>query len=51
MAYHGDHYFTDVKISDFEAGRSDVSYSIEFSRIIHNNLLFQANKSHISYFR
>ena len=26
MDYHGNHYFTDVKISDFAAGRPDVSY-------------------------
>ena len=29
MDYHGNHYFTDVKISNFVAGRPDVSYIIE----------------------
>ena len=31
MDYHGNHYFTDVKISDFAAGRPDVSYVIELN--------------------
>ena len=31
MDYHGNHYFTDVKISDFAAGRPDVSYIIELN--------------------
>ena len=31
MDNHGSHYFTDVKISDFAAGRSDVSYIIELN--------------------
>ena len=31
MDYHSNHYFTDVKLSDFAAGRPDVSYIIELS--------------------
>ena len=46
MDYHGNHYFTDVKISDFAAGRPDVSYIIE-----QKNLLFQANNAHIFHFK
>ena len=45
MDYHGNHYFTDVKISDFAAGRPDVSYIIEL-----NHMLFHANNAHIFYF-
>ena len=29
MDYHGNHYFTDVKISDFATGRPDVSYILK----------------------
>ena len=29
MDYHGNRYFTDVKVSDFAAGRPDVSFIIE----------------------
>ena len=47
MDYHGNHYFTDVKISDFAAVRPDVYYIIELSHMLHNNLLFQANNAHI----
>ena len=31
MDFHGNHYFTDVKISDIATGRSDVSYIIELT--------------------
>ena len=51
MDYHGNHNFTDVKISDFSAGRSDVSYIIELNLMLHNSLLFQANNAHIFHFR
>ena len=45
MDYHGNHYFTDVKVSDFAAGRPGVSYIIELSHMLHKNLLFQANNA------
>ena len=52
MDYHGNHYFTDVKISDFlSAGRPAVSYNIELSHMLHNYLLFQANNAHIFHFK
>ena len=51
MDYHGNHYFTDVEISDFEAGRPDVSYIIGLSQMLHKNLLFQANNAHIFPFK
>ena len=51
MDYHGNHYFTDVKISDFAAGRSDVSYIMELNYMLGNNLLFQANNAHIFHFK
>ena len=35
------------KISDFAAGRHDVSYIIELSHVLHKNLLFQANNAQI----
>ena len=47
MDYHGNHYFTDVKISDFAAGLPDVSYIIELNDMIHKSLQFQANNAHI----
>ena len=50
MDYSGNHYFTDVKISDFAAGRPDVSYIIELNHMLHKNLLFQANNAHSFYF-
>ena len=51
MDYHGDHYFTGVKIRDFSAGRPDVPCIIELNRMLHNNLLFQANNAHIFHFK
>ena len=51
MDYHGNHYFTNVKISDFQAGRPDVSYIIELKHMLHNNLLLQANNAHIFNFK
>ena len=51
MDYHGNHYFTDVKISDFAAGRADVSYIIELNQMLHYNLLFQANNAQIFHFK
>ena len=51
MDYHGNHYFTDVKISDFAAGMPDVSYNIALSHMLHKNLLFQANNAHICHFK
>ena len=52
MDYHGNHYFTDVKIiSDSAAGRPDVSYIIELKHMLHKNLLFQANNAHIFHFK
>ena len=50
MDFHSNHYFIDVKISDFAAERPDVSYIIELNHMLHNNLLFQANNAHISIF-
>ena len=50
MDYHGNQYSTDVKISDFAAGMSDVSYIIELNCMLHKNLLFQANNAYIFYF-
>ena len=47
MNYHDNHYFTDVKISDFEAGRPDVSYIIEQKPMLHYSLLFQAKNAQI----
>ena len=49
MDYDGNHYFTDVKISDFAEGKPDVSYIIELNRMLQYNLLFQANNAHIFY--
>ena len=46
MDFHGNHYFTDVKIN-IPTGRSDVSYSIELNHMLHKNLLFQANNAYI----
>ena len=40
MDYHGKHYFTDVKIRDFAAGKRDVSYIIELNHMLRKNLLF-----------
>ena len=51
MDFHGNHYFTDVKMSDIAAGRFDVSYIIELSHMLHKNLLFQANNAHIFHFK
>ena len=50
MDYHGNHYFTDVKISDFAAGRPDVSYIVELNCMLLKIWLFQANNAHIFYF-
>ena len=50
MDYHGNHYFTDVKISDFVAERLDVSYIIGLNHMLRNNLLFQANMHIFSIF-
>ena len=47
MGYRGNHYFTDVKISDFASGMPDVSYDTELSHMLHKHLLFQANNAHI----
>ena len=51
MDYHGNHYFTDVKIRDFEARSPDVSYIIDLSHMQHKQLLFQANNAHIFHFK
>ena len=51
MDYYGNHYFTNVKISDFAARRPDVSYIIELNHMLHHNLLFQANNAHIFHFK
>ena len=51
MDYHGSHYFTDVKISDFATGRPDVSYIIKLNHMLHKNLLFQANNAYIFHFK
>ena len=51
MDYHGNHYFTDVKISDFAAGRPDVSYIIELNTCYTTTWLFQANNAHIFHFK
>ena len=51
MDYHGNHYFTDVKISDFATGRPNVSYIIELNHGLHNNLLFEANNAHNFHFK
>ena len=51
MYYHGNHYFTDVKISDFAAGRPAVSYIIELNNLLHKNVLVQANNTHIFHFK
>ena len=51
MDYHGNYYFTGVKISDFAAGRPDVSYIIELSHMLHKYLLFQANNAQIFHFK
>ena len=51
MDYHDNHYFTDVKISNFAAERHDVSYIIELNHMLHKNLLFQANNAHIFHFK
>ena len=51
MDFLGNHYFTDVKISDFAAGRPDVSYIIGLSHMLHKHLLFQANNAHIFHFK
>ena len=37
MDYHGNHYFTDVKINVFAAGSPDVSYIIELNHMLHKN--------------
>ena len=37
MDYHGNHYFSDVKISDFVAGNPEVSYIIELNHMLHYN--------------
>ena len=47
MDYHGNHYFTDVKISDFAAGRPDVSDIIELNHMLQYNLLLEENNAHI----
>ena len=44
-------YFTDVKISDIAAGRSDISYIIELNHMLQKHLLFQANDIHIYHFK
>ena len=49
--YHGNHYFTDVKISDFAAGMLDVSYIIELSHMLYKHVLFQANDAQIFCFK
>ena len=51
MDFHGNHYFTDVKISDIAAGRSDVPYIIELNHMLHKNFLFQANNADIFHFK
>ena len=49
--YHGNNYFTHVKISEFAAGRPDVSYIIELSHMLHKHLLFQANNAQTFHFK
>ena len=51
MDFNGNHYFTDVKISEIAAGRSDLSYIIELSHMLHKNLLFQTNNAPIFHFK
>ena len=51
MDYHGNNYFTDVKIIEFAAGRPDVSYIIELSHKLHKHLLFQAINAQIFHFK
>ena len=43
MDYHGSHNFTDVKVSDFEARRPDVSYITELSHMVHKKLVISGN--------
>ena len=45
MDYHGNHYFTDVKINVLHQEMSDVSYVIELNHMLHKNLLIQANNA------
>ena len=40
-----------VKISDFIAGRPDVSYINELSHMLLKNLLFQGNNAQIFHFK
>ena len=51
MDFQGNHYFTDVKISDIAAGRSDVSCIIELNYMLPKMLLFQANNTHVFHFK
>ena len=51
MDYHDNRYFNDVKISDFSAGRPDVSYNIELNHMLHKSLLFQANNAQVLHFK
>ena len=37
MDYHGNHYFTDVKIINFVAGKPDVSYVIKLNHMLHSS--------------
>ena len=51
MDYHGNHYFTDIKLSDFAAGRPDVAYIIELNHMLHYNLLSETNNAHLFHFK
>ena len=51
MEYHGNHYFTDVKISDFVAGRPYASCITKPNHMLHKILLFQANNAQVSHFK
>ena len=46
MDYNGNHYFTDVNIGDFAAGRPDVSYIIELN-ICHTTICYFRQIMHI----
>ena len=41
MDYHGNHYFTDVTISDCAAGRPDVLYITELNHMLHKTFYFR----------
>ena len=51
MEYHGNHNFTDIKISDCVAGRPDVSCITKLNHMLHKILLFQANNAQVSHFK